>query len=1276
MAKSLSKHGMLGIVLLLFFWTLPASGYEVTDLTQLTNGSIAETGCAFNADSTKIAYRNMHSPYSWDNCDIWVMNTNGSSKTQITTDSRGEFDPRFAPDGRITYTKEFGSNDYDLWIVNGDGSSPHSLIGGSYRQTTCRWHPSGNKLVYCSEYQYQGPSEIWTANADGTSQTQLTDHIVDGYGQGNPVYSRSGNLIAYANYATNGEQPHIWIMNADGSGKQQITSGTEGQNPMFWWPDDSKIGYTRDGDVWLHNLSTGADEFLFSMPSGSINWCDLSSDGTKLVFDAPDNHIWIGSITSELQPDLIVNSLTIDTNPIMQPDSTTIHCTIANQGSADATPVNYWLRIRLCASNDYNDVIDYVAGRQITINLGPGATRTEVFNFNSGSYPTGNFYLVAMVDAYDIVTESFETNNTNSLPITIEPFVGHTVQGYVKYSTGVGFSGVTVRLTENGENRIKDTQADGYYYFYNVADAIDPYTVTAEKTGWEFTNNPQEAIVTGDHVWLDDMLGSLLPPEETISKPGTPTGEINPVENISYAYATSGAESNLGHTVEYQFDWDASGAHDYSAWSTSTSASHSWSSTGERQIRVTARCQTHTDKNNISDPLTVTVIPDEPPPPAKKRLIIDTDPAMGDSDPDDNTALIYALQSPDLCTVEGITYGYGNFGGQLPDSDGTRGANRMLDYYQLQLNKIIEVLQEAGAIDTVPPIYRGHKESETWDNDDDHLPNNASIFINDTVKNNPNEITIVALGTLTNIAIAMQHYNNGQGGLGPVAFMEDCKELWIIGGASIGKFDLQTGNVATCDEIGCSFGVAEWNIWRDKKAAEYVFKYSVLDETETPKIKMVPLNATMRWLIETSDISTVEDAQTRITNYLSFPLRWWINEANPYDCRQVADPINFWDWIENGALAIARGCNLAGGVPDLSSLYGLDWQNDYEDSFEAVLAFMADIPSIGPSGFPPYDTIGMVLALKQDDPTFWKYFEDHKVYVSLFLLNAGETIEDDALPDREKVRIFYNYTNQDMTDSIVDQWTETEHHNPPQNKEFIECSDADYVKSSFLGLSGPINVSQDFYRHLPVGYSGLNTPIEPDTKYRGRIFFDINLPNNTSVTEVKLHIYCDTKKDWTDTQHRVSLYRCDPDENDPAVIWASAVAPNAYITDTHIGTLQAWRTVTLGGSAVSDFQQTVATCGTQFGVLLAEDGDDDSCVWFDTSKDWKAYLEVTFDACPIGDISGDCQVDFTDFGILANQWLQAPGCPSADIAPDGGDGLVDISDIALLTKHWLEGTTP
>ncbi len=56
-----------------------------------------------------------------------------------------------------------------------------------------------------------------------------------------------------------------------------------------------------------------------------------------------------------------------------------------------------------------------------------------------------------------------------------------------------------------------------------------------------------------------------------------------------------------------------------------------------------------------------------------------------------------------------------------------------------------------------------------------------------------------------------------------------------------------------------------------------------------------------------------------------------------------------------------------------------------------------------------------------------------------------------------------------------------------------------------------------------------------------------------------------------------------------------------------------------------------------------------------------------------GDISGDGDVDFEDFAILADQWQQVPGSPSADIAPGNGDGFVDFLDLEELANNWMEG---
>ncbi|MFH1615868.1 MAG: right-handed parallel beta-helix repeat-containing protein [Planctomycetota bacterium] len=59
--------------------------------------------------------------------------------------------------------------------------------------------------------------------------------------------------------------------------------------------------------------------------------------------------------------------------------------------------------------------------------------------------------------------------------------------------------------------------------------------------------------------------------------------------------------------------------------------------------------------------------------------------------------------------------------------------------------------------------------------------------------------------------------------------------------------------------------------------------------------------------------------------------------------------------------------------------------------------------------------------------------------------------------------------------------------------------------------------------------------------------------------------------------------------------------------------------------------------------------------------------------CGGADLDGMGDVSFSDFAILALQWLQAPGSPPADIAPKPqGDGIVNLLDLAVLAEHWLE----
>jgi hypothetical protein len=61
----------------------------------------------------------------------------------------------------------------------------------------------------------------------------------------------------------------------------------------------------------------------------------------------------------------------------------------------------------------------------------------------------------------------------------------------------------------------------------------------------------------------------------------------------------------------------------------------------------------------------------------------------------------------------------------------------------------------------------------------------------------------------------------------------------------------------------------------------------------------------------------------------------------------------------------------------------------------------------------------------------------------------------------------------------------------------------------------------------------------------------------------------------------------------------------------------------------------------------------------------------------VADLNRDGLVNFKDFAILAGQWFQEPGVPSADIAPlSGGDNIVNMLDLRMLVGQWLRIGSP
>lgn len=146
----------------------------------------------------------------------------------------------------------------------------------------------------------------------------------------------------------------------------------------------------------------------------------------------------------------------------------------------------------------------------------------------------------------------------------------------------------------------------------------------------------------------------------------------------------------------------------------------------------------------------------------KKRLIIDTDPNihMRGKDIDDALAILFCIASPEL-EVEGLTINFGNVKAPV----GHEAA--------------VDILRAAGA--DIPVMQGAASPAELG------RESEASDFLLRTVKENPGEISLLALAPLTNVATACMLDEGFAAGLKELVVMGGTLGFWIF--KYIGEFN-------------------------------------------------------------------------------------------------------------------------------------------------------------------------------------------------------------------------------------------------------------------------------------------------------------------------------------------------------------------------------------------------------------------------------------------------------------------------------------------------------
>ncbi|MCB9149942.1 MAG: nucleoside hydrolase [Caldilineaceae bacterium] len=230
------------------------------------------------------------------------------------------------------------------------------------------------------------------------------------------------------------------------------------------------------------------------------------------------------------------------------------------------------------------------------------------------------------------------------------------------------------------------------------------------------------------------------------------------------------------------------------------------------------------------------------------RLIMDTDPGV-----DDAMAILFGLRSPEV-QIEALTTVFGN-GGVARTTENAL--------------KILEV-GGRGDIPVVPgaakPLLHAYHGKGSTVHGADGLGNTnlpaakgqplnarAAEYIVQQVMGAPGEITLLAVGPLTNLALAVS--------LEP-AIAHNVKQVVIMGGA--------------VDHRGNASPLAEANIHNDAAAAKIVFHAGW-------PLTMLGLNVTHQTVMTTAYVEQLKTADTPVTNFICAISQFYLNAYRTRD---------------------------------------------------------------------------------------------------------------------------------------------------------------------------------------------------------------------------------------------------------------------------------------------------------------------------------------------------------------------------------------------------------
>ncbi len=241
-----------------------------------------------------------------------------------------------------------------------------------------------------------------------------------------------------------------------------------------------------------------------------------------------------------------------------------------------------------------------------------------------------------------------------------------------------------------------------------------------------------------------------------------------------------------------------------------------------------------------------------------KQILFDTDPGI-----DDACAILLALASPEL-TLEGLSVVHGNCSLQ----QATRNALSVLE-----LANASQIPVAVGC--ELPLVQPSLLAPETHGNTGlgyAELPEprsrptvqHGSDFLIEKILSSPGEVTLVAIGPLTNVALAIRQEPR---------LISAVKEVIVMGGA--------------IRHEGNTTALAEFNTYVDPHAAHIVYHSGM-------PITLVPLDVTYQCVLTSEDVKRIRRVDSPVTKFIEDATSFYMEFHDSYQGIQgcvINDPL-------------------------------------------------------------------------------------------------------------------------------------------------------------------------------------------------------------------------------------------------------------------------------------------------------------------------------------------------------------------------------------------------